>query len=613
MNKKLLNTIKFLITIAIICSFVWFLVISPMITFNKYENTFKEAAERYYELNSNKLPTGERVKTLSLNALYKESYLKDDFYIAYSKKPCSLEKSWVKVRRDKNGEYEYLVYLECGTIKSNIDHEGPVIKLKGDKTITLDVGEEFKDPGVSSVRDAVDGKLNNDIVTVRSNVDTKKIGTYEVTYTAYDSLNNKSTVTRTVEVVKTLKSIVKKDLGEKTNYVGEPLNNYIRLSNMYFRIFGLTEDGNIIVVSDEDLAYVSYDKVEKWLDDYFYDYLNDFTKKNIVESKFCNMSADESSLNATECTQYTKKRKMLIPSIVEINKAQNGPTDPQNGTKNFLRPNTISWTASAKNETEAYTTRKRYYGAEHMYKTFYEFDRTHNYGIKPMFVIKGDLLIKNGDGSLDAPYEFGDTKKVKYGTKLSERETGEYVLINGVLYRIMEITKEGTTRVVSMNSFGINNFDEIEVYSNYGLDNLVYNPKNKKSVGYYINNGAMEYIDTSSFVNHEIEVPIYKDKLIYGTEVDTKKYTVKLAAPNMFELFGASGNNYGHLYVIDSYWVINGSKNNRLGGAVTDIGVPINEEITPFSRFGIRVVGQINSKRVIVSGKGTYFSPYLIN
>ena len=69
MNKKLLNTIKFLITIAIVCSFVWFLVISPMITFKKYENTFKEAAERYYELNSNKLPTGERVKTLSLNAL----------------------------------------------------------------------------------------------------------------------------------------------------------------------------------------------------------------------------------------------------------------------------------------------------------------------------------------------------------------------------------------------------------------------------------------------------------------------------------------------------------------------------------------------------------------
>lgn len=410
-----------------------------------------------------------------------------------------------------------------------------------------------------------------------------------------------------------MKSVVKKDLGEETNYKGEPTNNYIRLSNMYFRIYGLTEEGNVIVVSDEDLAYVSFDKIEKWLDEYFYDYLNDFTKESIVESKFCNMTVDEALVNTTECTQYTNKRKMFVPSIVEVNKAQDGTVNSNLVTTNFLRPETISWTATGKDDKEAYTTRNRFYGAENAYKVFYPFDKSHNYGIKPMFVVKGDLLIKNGDGTVEKPYEFGDTKKVKYGTKLSERETGEYVLINGVLYRIMEITDEGTTRVVSMSSFGINNHDEIEVYSNYGMDNLVYDPTNKKNVGYYINNGAMEYIDTSSFVNHEIEVPIYKDKLKYGTEIDTKKYNVKLAAPSMFELFGASGRNYGHLYVIDSYWIINGSKNNRMGGAVTDIGVPLNEEITPFSRFGIRVVGQINSKRVIVSGKGTYFSPYIIN
>ena len=40
MNKKLIGTIKFLITIAIVCSFVWFLVISPMLTFKEYEKTF---------------------------------------------------------------------------------------------------------------------------------------------------------------------------------------------------------------------------------------------------------------------------------------------------------------------------------------------------------------------------------------------------------------------------------------------------------------------------------------------------------------------------------------------------------------------------------------------
>lgn len=613
MNKKLLNMIKFLITIAIICSFVWFLVISPMITFNKYENTFKEAAERYYELNSNQLPTGERVKTLSLNALYKDSYLKEDFYVPYSKKPCSLEKSWVKVRRDKNGEYEYLVYLECGTIKSNIDHDGPVIKLKGDTTITVDVDSEFKDPGVDSVRDAVDGKLNKDIVTVRSNVDTKKIGTYEVKYTAYDSLNNKTTVTRTVEVVKSLKGVVKKDLGEETNYKGEPSNNYIRLSNMYFRIYGLTEGGDVIVVSDEDIANVSHNKIEKWLDDYFYEHLNDFTKKNIVESKFCNMTIDDNSLNATECTDFTKKRKVYIPSIVEINKAYGGIDSSTNEIMNFLRTDTISWIANKKDDNESYVTRKRFYDPAHNKKVAITYDKTFNYGVKPMLVLKGDVLVKNGDGTLESPYEFGDVKKVKYGDKLSERETGEYVFISGTLYRIIEITKEGTTRVTSMNSFGIKKADDLEVYSSPLADGIVYDPTDKTSVGYFINNGAMEYIDTRYFVNHEIEVPTYKDSVVYGEEIETKKYTVKLAAPNMFEMYSAMGRNYGHLYDFYSYWMVNGVKNRRYAGVITDIGVPVNEEIGAYWRYGIRVVGQIKSSAVVVSGKGTYFSPYKIS
>ena len=306
--KKLLSKLKLLVVLFVIGFLVWFFVVSPLITFKEYEEIFKDAAIRYYQLNKKELPTGERVKTLSLNTLYKKSYIKDDFMVSNSKNMCSIDKSWVKVKRDKNGEYQYYVYLDCGVFKSNIDHEGPVITLKGKDKVTVTIGEKFTDEGVKSIKDNVDGKLNIDTVIIRSNVDTNKLGTYEVNYIAYDSLNNKSTVTRTVEVVKSISSVVKKDLGEETNYKGEPLNNYVRISNMYFRIFGLTEDGkNVILVSDEDLANVSHNKLEKWLDDYFYDFLNDFTKENIVESKFCNMDVDETNINSKDCSSYTKK------------------------------------------------------------------------------------------------------------------------------------------------------------------------------------------------------------------------------------------------------------------------------------------------------------------
>ena len=113
MQKGVVRGLKLVIVLAIIGAFVWFLILSPMMTFRDNEKKLEEAARNYYEMNTDKLPTGERVSTLSLNTLYKKSYLKEDFKIPYSEKLCSIEKSWVKVKRAENGEYQYYVYLDC--------------------------------------------------------------------------------------------------------------------------------------------------------------------------------------------------------------------------------------------------------------------------------------------------------------------------------------------------------------------------------------------------------------------------------------------------------------------------------------------------------------------
>ena len=112
MKNKFIVKIKVLICVVIVLLFIWFLVISPMITFHSNEEKLEKAARRYFELNSDKLPIGERVKTLSLSDLYKGSYLDSDFKVPYSGKMCSVEKSWVKVKNN-NGEYKYYIYLDC--------------------------------------------------------------------------------------------------------------------------------------------------------------------------------------------------------------------------------------------------------------------------------------------------------------------------------------------------------------------------------------------------------------------------------------------------------------------------------------------------------------------
>lgn len=592
MNKGMLKKIKLVITVVLILVFVWFLIVSPMITFHNNEGKLESAAKRYFEINSNQLPSGNNVKTITLKTLYHQAYIKGDLYIPYTNKTCSIENSWVKVRR-VNGEYKYYTYLECGVLSSTVDHKGPVITLNGDKNVSIGKGEKYKEAGVKSVVDNTDGKLDVKDVTIKGEVDTSKIGTYEVTYTAFDGLNNKSVVTREVKVVQKLNSTIKKSLKDSKNFTGDPENNYIRLSNMIFRVYGLDNSNNVIIVNDEDVANVNYSKLDKWLD-YYYNNLNDFTKKIIVKNKYCNMNLTDTTLDTTKCSGYTKERNVYIPSVIEVNRAQ--------GEDNFMKPNTMSWVANKKDSKNAYLTRNYFYLTENDV-SYLAYNINENYGVRPMMTIKGDTLITNGDGTKENPYVFGDTKKAKGGSLLNERFTGEYISIDEYKYRIIKSNNDGTTKVIS--DFTI---DELETDGNDIYEKITYDPNKKSSAAYYINNRASEYVNTKYFVKHEVEVPIYKNKFIYGEEIKTKKYNVMLSAPNMYEMFSAQPQNN----LTGSYWLINTSETKNVGAAIFQVGVPINDKMDVGRRFGIRVVAFTKKGTTVSSGQGTAENPYII-
>ena len=594
MNKEMLKKIKLLITIVLVLVFVWFLIISPMITFHDCESRLEAAAKRYFELNSSELPSGENVKTVTLKTLYHKSFITKDLYIPYTKKTCSVENSWVKVRR-VDGEYKYYTYLECGVLSSTIDHKGPVITLNGNDSITIGRDEEYKEPGVRSVIDNTDGKLDVKDVTIKGDVDTSKIGTYEVTYTAFDSLKNKTVVTREVKVVQKLNSTIKKTLDGAKNYTGNPVNNYIRLSNMLFRIYGLDNDNNVIIVSDEDVANVNYSKLDKWLN-YYYENLNEFTKNIIVKNKYCNMTLTDTTLDTTKCSGYTNDRAVYIPSVVEINKAS------EDGY-NFMIPYTYSWIANKKDNKNAYLTGSNFTGDD-AGKTYITGSVNNNYGVRPMMIIKGATLIENGDGTKDNPYVFGDVKKAKGGTAVNERYVGEYISIDGDNYRIVKALNDGTTKVIS--DFAVSS--ENGYISTYTDVYEPYSPKNTVSAGYYINNKISAYITTDYFTKHEIEVPIYKSKIIYGEEVETKKYEVLLSAPNMYEMFSAQPQNND----CSSYWLINSSKQDNIVGGLAIYGTPLNGKTYNDTKLKVRIVAFVKKGTVISSGDGTVNKPYII-
>ncbi|HAX73387.1 MAG TPA: hypothetical protein DCY20_07675, partial [Firmicutes bacterium] len=110
------------------------------------------------------------------------------------------------------------------------DTEAPVLTLNGQSSVTIEKGSVYTELGAKA-RDNVDGDVE---VSILGTVDTSKVGTYTVTYTAVDKAGNKSTITRTVEV--TNKKVVVNDnveiiLPESTIQV-EVKGDQITISNV---------------------------------------------------------------------------------------------------------------------------------------------------------------------------------------------------------------------------------------------------------------------------------------------------------------------------------------------------------------------------------------------
>lgn len=602
-KKKIIRIVVVVLVVLLVLAILYFAFYYPNKVFKDNEKKFIAAGERYYQINKNYLPNQEgRVLTVNLGTLIKEDYL-DDIYIPYSKKVCDLNESTVKAIK-KDGEFQYYTYLKCGNYESSTDHEGPVITLNGDNTINLNKGDEYKEPGVKSVVDDTDGNLNVDDVTIKGEVDTNTVGTYEITYSASDSLNNKSEVTRKVVVEESLSNVVREATSDTNGYYkGDALNNYVMFNNMTFRIVKINSNNTVTIASDEVLANVDYtndgrfadSSLDSWLNDYFYNLLESKYKKLITSSKWCDDVLNADNYVATECSRSSDKRNVGILSIQDYN---NTLADDIS----FLDFGGIVWYANLDSNNNPWTMTDLY---DYPLKSE-PMNQEYLFNVRPAVTLKKNTKVLSGDGSEADPYILVENDSARRNTLINERQIGEYINYSGYTWRIAGINDDTTEIIMT----GVVTNDEVELqigYNNSGAK--VYNPNKKGNIGYQVINEMTKYVSTDLFTKTKVEVPIYNNKVTYKGKKDTKTYNNIVTIPSVFDIFTAKGDNSSD----GGYWYIDSSKEDGVKTVMYPAGTVTYTTVTDDRTEGVKIKAYLKSDVFITDGDGSLEHPYTIS
>ena len=602
-KKKIIRIVIAVVVLLLLLVILYFAFYYPNKVFKDNEKKFIAAGERYYQINKNYLPSQEgRVLSVNLGTLIKEDYL-DDLYIPYSKKVCDLNESTVKaVKRD--GEFQFYTYLKCGSYESSTDHEGPVITLSGDTTIKLNKGDKYNEPGVKSVIDDTDGNIDVSKVTIKGEVNTDVVGTYEVTYTISDSLNNKSEVKRKVVVEESFSNVVKEATKDTNGYYrGENVNNYVMFNNMLFRIVKVNSDDTITIASDEVLANVDYtndgrfvdSSIDSWLNGYFYSLLENKYKKLVTSSKWCDDVLGSDDYMAVECKRTSEKRNVGILSIQDYNNTL------QEGAS-FLDFSGIIWYANLDVDNNPWTITDLF---DYPLKSE-PMNQEYLFNVRPAVTLKKGTKVLDGDGSESNPYILVYNNSGRRNTKINERQVGEYISYSGYTFRISGF-KDSMTEIIMT---GVTMNDDVEIsigYNNSGRK--VYNPNKKGNIGYQVINEMTKYVSTELFVKTKVEVPIYDNRVTYKGKKDIKTYNNIVTIPSVFDIFTAKGDNSSD----GGYWYIDSSKEDGIKTVMNPIGTVSYTNVTDDRTEGVKIKAYLKDNVFITGGDGSLDDPYTVD
>lgn len=266
----------------------------------------------------------------------------------------------------------------------------------------------------------------------------------------------------------------------------EDINNYIKYSNINWRIIKINQDNTITITTDNSLTSLAAGEKQNYNNSHLNSWLNNQNKdytgilENALDNKNKYLTYTNTCINNIddtkniECTEKTDETYITIPSLYDyINTGSN---------KGFMNNDEYYYLINSNSENKLW-----YVNNEGKIGTS---DGTDIIGIKPVITIKNTVTSTGGDGSINNPYTFEQEQNL----------LGSYVKLGNDTWRIYNIEKDNIK--LSLNNFLTINNEEIKYkYSNNGY---YHNDTKKDTLAYYLNK---EYLNTLSYkdIINEIE------------------------------------------------------------------------------------------------------------
>ncbi|MCI5835358.1 MAG: hypothetical protein MR227_01475 [Firmicutes bacterium] len=327
-------------------------------------------------------------------------------------------------------------------------------------------------------------------------------------------------------------------------YKGENVDNYIRYSNMLWRIVKFNIDGSLDLVLDGNINMlkwnndvVSFEKsdIYKYLNNYFYKLLD---YDNLSNTVICTDEIDD--LKNITCNNKITDSYVRLLSISEyLNSMADNKTYINDSSNIWLsdRGSKTIWNINDKNLSSSKPSNMYY--------------------VKPVITLKNSTVLKGGTGKVDDPYIVGDSKL----------GVGSYVKLNDDVWYIYDIKND--TYLLSLSK-------ELDGKKAFSKKSTKFDITDKTSLAYYLNN---EYYESLAYKDILEENDWYNGSYDSYNDVfssTTKSYVGLLNVSDIkkeglidYYLMTASNNDKIYLY---SDTLIN-SKPNLLRNVVPTIAI----------------------------------------